>query len=160
MKLKSFFYKKSNDEYVEQKKTQFKIEGLYIILFLLSLNALQGIIRGDASDHVILSIGIIALYSVYYSLRKVFTGLEYPNVASQKRYRKKRKEIVLIWITSFLVFIIANIGDKLFFHQDRNWMDIIGVSSLFIIFLFMIEYFSLKKSYEKNKSLTDDCDNM
>lgn len=156
MKLKSLFYKKSNDEYVEQRKTLFKIEGLYIILILLSLNVLQGIIRGDISDHVLLSVGIITFYSIYYLLRKAFTGVEYPNIASQKRYRKKRREVIVLWITSFLIFMIINIGDKLFFHQDRSWIDIFGISTLFLIILFIIEYFSLKKSYEKNKTLTND----
>jgi len=77
--MKLFQTESSNDEYVEQKKTQFKIEALYIIIGLLSLNILQGFITRNLSDHVLLSIGIVYFFVVYDLLRKVFTGLEYPD---------------------------------------------------------------------------------
>lgn len=143
---------------ISNKKTQFKLEGLYIILILLSINVLQGLIRGDSSDHVIISIGVIAIFSIYYLLRKVFSGIEYPDIATKRRYRKKRQEVSVLWMASFIIFMIANIVHKIFFQQDRSWIDIIAISSLFLIILYFIDYFSLKKSYKKNKSLTDDID--
>src|SRR5690625_5253844 len=106
--MKFFQTESSNDEYVEQKKTQFKIEGLYIILGLLSLNILQGAITGNLSDHVLLSMGIVYFFAVYYLLRKVFTGLEYPDIASEKGYKKKRKEVLKLWLMSFVIFVTLN----------------------------------------------------
>lgn len=143
----------SNDEYVDQKKTQFKIEALYIIIGLLALNILQGIITGNLSDHVLLSIGIVYFFAVYYLLRKVFTGLEYPDVATEKGYKKKRKEVLMLWLTSFVIFVTINIGHKLIFSPEREWIDIIGLSGLFLLFLFLIEYFSVKRSYKKNQEI-------
>lgn len=154
--MKFFQTQSSNDEYVEQRKTQFKLEGLYIILGVLILNILQGIITGNLSDHVFLSFGIVCFFTVYYLLRKVFTGLEYPDVASEKGYRKKRKEVFALWLTTFIIFVSINIGHKLLFSPEREWIDIIGVSGLFLLFLFLIEYFSVKRSYKKNQEIGTD----
>src|SRR5699024_4632406 len=151
--MKLFQTQSSNDEYVDQKKTQFKIEALYIIIGLLSLNILQGFITGNLSDHVLLSIGIVYFFTVYYLLRKVFTGLEYPDIATEKGYKKKRKEVVMLWLTSFVIFVTINIGHKLIFSPEREWIDIIGLSGLFLLFLFLIEYFSVKRSYKKNQDI-------
>ena len=154
--MKWFQTQSSNDEYVEQKKNQFKIEALYIVLGLLTLNILQGIITGNLSDHVLLSIGIVYFFVVYYLLRKVFTGLEYPNIASEKGYKKKRKEVLMSWLTTFIIFVTLNVGHKLLFSPEREWIDIIGVSALFLLFLFLIEYLSVKKSYKKNQEIGSD----
>lgn len=152
-----FQFQSSNDEYVEQRKSQFKIEGLYIILGLLSLNILQGVITGNLADHVLLSIGIVYFFVVYYLLRKVFTGLEYPDVSTEKGYNKKRKEVLMFWLTSFVIFVTINIGHKLLFNPEKEWIDIIGMSGLFLLFLFLIEYFSVNRSFKKNQEIgTDD----
>lgn len=154
--MKLFQTESSNDEYVEQKKTQFKIEALYIIIGLLSLNILQGFITRNLSDHVLLSIGIVYFFIVYYLLRKVFTGLEYPDVATEKGYQKKRKEVLMLWLASFVIFVIINIGHKLLFNPEKEWIDIIGISGLFLLFLFLIQYFSVKRSYKKNQDISGD----
>lgn len=154
--MKLFQMKQSNDEYVDQRKTQFKIEGLYIIIGLLVINILQGIIRGDLADHVLLSIGIVYFFMMYYLLRKVFAGIEHPNIASEKKYKKKRKETIALWLTSFVIFVIVNIGHKLLFSPHREWIDIFGVSALFLLILFLIEYFSVKRSYQKNQEIDDE----
>ena len=154
--MKWFQIQRSNDEYVDQRKTQFKIEGLYIVLGLLTLNILQGIITGNLSDHVLLSIGIVYFFVVYYLLRKVFTGLEYPDIASEKGYKKKRNEILLLWLLTFVTFVTVTIGHKLLFSPEREWIDIIGVSALFLLLLFLIEYLSVKKSYKKNQDIGSD----
>lgn len=154
--MKLFQVQSSNDEYIEQRKTQFKLEALYIILGLLILNIAQGIITGNLSDHVLLSIGIVYFFTVYYLLRKVFTGLEYPDISSEKGYKKKRKEALTLWLTTFVLFVIANIGQKLLFNPEREWIDIIGISALFLLFLFLIEYFSVRRSYKKNQEISSD----
>lgn len=146
----------SNDEYVDQKKNQFKIEALYIIIGLLSLNILQGVITGNLSDHVLLSIGIVYFFTVYYLLRKVFTGLEYPDVATEKGYKKKRKDVLMLWLSTFIIFVTINIGHKLLFSPEREWIDIIGLSGFFLLFLFLLEYFSVKRSYKKNQEIGSD----
>src|SRR5690625_1982257 len=154
--MKFFQLQSSNDEYVAQKKAQFKIEGLYIILGFLILNILRGFITGNLSDHVIVSIGIVYFFIIYYLLRKIFTGLEYPNIATEKGYKKKRKEALISLFASFVIFVILNIGDKLFLKPEREWIDIIGLSALFLLFIFLIEFFSVKSSYKKNQDIGTD----
>lgn len=154
--MKFFQMHRSNDEYVDQKKIQFKIEGLYIILGLLVINILQGVIRGDLADHVLLSIGIVYFFIMYYLLRVVFTGIEHPDIASEKKYKKKRKETIAISLSSFVIFVTLSIAHKLLFSPQREWFDIIGVPLLFLLIWFLFDYFSVKRSYQKNKEINND----
>lgn len=153
----SFFQmNQSNDEYVEQKKVQFKVEGLYIVLGMLIVNILQGFIRGKISDHVLLSLGIVFFFVMYYMLRKALTGVEHPNIASEKRYNKKRKEIIISSLIAFGTFLGGNIIHKLVFSPHREWIDIFAVSALFLVIWFLIDYFSVKRSYQKNQEIDDE----
>lgn len=155
MTIINLFKHNSNDEYVEQKKQQFQLEGLYVIIIILVINSLQGLFRNDISSHVLLSIGILLFLIVYYSLRKIFTGIGYPNIESEKKYQKKMKQIRSFAILAFTIFTVINVSNKLLFNSDQSWIDIIAVSIIFLILLFTFEYFSVKKSYEKNKSMEE-----
>lgn len=144
------------DEYIIQKKNQFKIEGLSIILAVLVINVLQGFIRDAVLSHVILSLLILLFFASYYTLRSIFSGIEYPDVASKNKYKQKRKEVTAYVAIAYIIFLTLSIGDKLIFHPNKEWLDIFGVSTIFLILLFLINYFGVKKSYEKNKDINDD----
>lgn len=55
----------TNDEYVRAQKRKFKIETLYIILLIAGLNVLQGTIRGEFSEHVIVCGILLFIASLY-----------------------------------------------------------------------------------------------
>lgn len=144
------------DEYIVQRKNQFKIEGLYIILGVLCINVIQGFIRDALSSHVILSLLILLFFASYYMIRGAFSGTEYPNVASRNKYKQKRRELTVYTTITYIIFLALSIGDKFFFHPNKEWLDIFAVSTIFLILLLLINYFSVKKSYEKNQDIGDD----
>ncbi|MDT8974718.1 DUF6773 family protein [Paenibacillus sp. chi10] len=158
MKINKWFTSsnQSNDEYVIQKKNKFKIEALYLIIGLLLLNGIRGILMGDYSENVLMSLGIVFFYAIYFMLRYIFTGLEYRDVTTDRGYRKKRREVLMISLSAFGIFFIVTIGQKLLFRPDKPWMDVIGPSVLFLIILAAGNYFSLRRSYAKNKEIFGD----
>jgi hypothetical protein len=157
MGIKSFFLSRiSNDEYVDKKKLQFRLEALYIIIILLAINVLIGVLTGDYSEHVILSAGILFFFVIYTLLRSIFTGLEYPEVAGKRAYKTKRHEVLVYAGVAGIIFLVINIGDKLFFNTDKSWVDIIVISIIFIMVFFVLNYISVRMSYQKNKDIGDD----
>lgn len=157
MSIKSFFQSQvSNDEYVDRKKLQFRLEALYIIIALLAINVLIGIITGDYAGHVLLSAGILFFFATYTLLRYVFTGLEYPEVGSKGAYKNKRREVLVYAVTAGAIFFVLSILQKLFFNSGRSWADIIGVGVIFLILYAILNYLSVKRSYKKNKDIFDD----
>lgn len=152
----NFLQSDSNDEYVDSQKNKFKIETLYIVLLIATVNVIQGFIRNEISDHVILSGALLLIAALYYFLRSAFTGIEHPNIATKKSYRKQRKVVRTSVITMFLIYLILMIGNKLLFHPDLEWFDIFAISIIFIILFFALEMISLKKSYKKNREIVDD----
>src|SRR5690625_7061209 len=88
-------------------------------------------------------------------IRGAFTGTEYPNVASRNKYKQKRRELTVYTTITYIIFLALSIGDKFFFHPNKEWLDIFAVSTIFLILLLLINYFSVKKSYEKNQDIGD-----
>lgn len=157
MSFKSFFQSQvSNDEYVDKKKLQFRLEALYIIIALLAINGLVGILTGNFSGHVLLSIGIVVFFCTYLLLRFTFNGLDHPDVASKNMYKTKRREVLVYTVISAVIFFMINLGYKLFFKSHSSWIDIIGVSIIFLVIFGIWNYISVKKSYRKNKEIFDD----
>lgn len=157
MSIKSFFQSQvSNDEYIDKKKLQFRLEALYIIIALLAINVLIGIITGNYPGHVLLSAGILFFFVMYTLLRSIFTGLEYPEVAGKGTYKTKRHEVLVYAGVAGIIFLAVSIGDKLFVHTDKSWVDIIAISIIFLVLYSILNYISVKKSFQKNKDIFDD----
>src|SRR5699024_911267 len=114
----SFLQAHSNDEYVDSQKNAFKIETLYIVLLVAAVDLLQGLIRGDISDHVILSGILLVIVLLYYTLRSAFSGIEHPNVATKKSYKKQRRIVRKSILTMFVIYVTFSIGNKLLFSPD------------------------------------------
>ncbi len=152
----SFLQANSNDEYVDSQKNKFKIETLYIVLLVAAVDLLQGMIRGEMSEHVILSGILLVIAILYYTLRSTFSGIEHPNVATKKSYKKQRRAVRTSILTMFVMYLTFSIGNKLLFSPDQSWVEIFAISIVFIILFFTLEMVSLKKSYKKNREIVDD----
>nr|WP_277686382.1 hypothetical protein [Bacillus paralicheniformis]WEZ24362.1 hypothetical protein P5637_00440 [Bacillus paralicheniformis] len=83
---------KTGDEYVEKKMTQFFSEAGTIVAAILFLDVIiRGFILGRPSSEYIISAIGFAVYAGWILFRYLLSGFEYPEIASQAAYRKKRK---------------------------------------------------------------------
>ena len=83
---------KIGDEYIEKKMTQFFSEAGTIVAAILCLDMIiRGFILGKpASEYIISAIGF-AVYAGWILLRYLLSGFEYPEIAGQSAYRKKKR---------------------------------------------------------------------
>ena len=148
---------KSGDEYVEKKMNQFFNESGMLLAFLLLLDVIvRGIILDrEPSEYVVSGIGF-GLYACWIIFRYLFSGLEYPDIASKQTYRKKRKEMMAVSITSGFIFLFLTIAFTGIPGHAKEWLDLVMMVFLFVLFYFLINVISLRMSFKKNKDLLDD----
>ncbi|MEN1968680.1 hypothetical protein WMZ97_11480 [Lentibacillus sp. N15] len=146
-----------NDEYREKRLLYFIAEavfilGAFIVVYLL-IGSFTAVINMSADTLGLLSIGFLIMY---ITLRYSFTGIEYPNITTHKRYKREIRSKIFYSINFWIIFVVIYTISKGIPSNLKETLDIVGPGTLAAIFLFILHYFSLKKSYKKNKELLDD----
>lgn len=145
------------DEYREKRFLYFIAEAAFILGVLLFLY----LIIGSFITEMNIPSGMMALFSfgflvTYITLRSTLTGVEYPEIATEKRYKKEKQSKIYSSISFWIIFIIVYILLKGVPSNLEEIFDIVGPATLTALLFFILNYFSLKKSYRKNKDLMDD----
>ncbi|WP_071459389.1 hypothetical protein [Bacillus massilinigeriensis] len=142
-----------DDEYREKKTLYFLSEGSIILLLFLSgvfiINRYIPRLQIDLEFSIFIAIWI---FIGYVFLRYIISGMEYTDISTDGTYKSKLKVIiikscgfVMIFNLVYSVFILPN--------SISEWFEIIAVSIIGGLILFLLDYISLKKSYKKNKVL-------
>ncbi|MFN2746838.1 MULTISPECIES: DUF6773 family protein [Bacillus] len=148
---------KSGDEYVNKSMNQFFSEAGMMIAALLFLDFLiRGLILQRPSSEYLVSGIAFAVYAGWILLRYLLSGLEYPEIASKTAYRKKRKEMLAVSITSGIIFSILTLIFTGIPDGPEEWLDLIVMFVLFTFLYFITNFISLHKSFKKNQDLLDD----
>ena len=139
-----------NDEYKEKKMLYFFSEGgIFLFLCLLLMAAFNRFFSISAGTVLLLS---IAAFLFYILGRYILSGIEYPDVATEADYKKEAKVITNKTIAFVVMFLLLYLVFDLPSGRDE-WMNTIGTISFAGIFMFLIHFVSLKRSYKKNKGL-------
>ena len=139
-----------NDEYKEKKMLYFFAEGgIFLFLCLLSMAAFNSFFPISAGTVLLLS---VSAYLFYMLGRYILSGIEYPDVATEADYKKEAKVITNKTIGFVVIFLLLYLVFDLPSGRDE-WMNTLGVISFAGIFMFLIHFVSLKRSYKKNKEL-------
>ncbi|WP_042220486.1 hypothetical protein [Oceanobacillus manasiensis] len=157
--MKSFLnYLLPDDEYKRTRILYFLGESAVILALGAFIFAALEIFLFDLGefDIAITLFIVFGFIGTYTYMRYIFSGIEFTNVYNQKQYKKERKFRFIAAISSGFVFFIVIFLFNGKPSNTEDWFDIIGPSVFFIIFLFLFDYISLKRSYRKNKELTDD----
>ena len=147
----------SKDEYREKRFLYFVAESVLILGILLSLYLIIDslfVALNVAGDMVaLLSLGFLSTYII---LRSTLTGIEYPEVATLKKYKEERGSKIYGSIRFGLLFLILYGIFEGFPSNLQEVFNIVGPAILVAIFFFVLNYLSLRKSYRKNKELLDN----
>ncbi|MCY8235539.1 DUF3278 domain-containing protein [Priestia endophytica] len=145
-----------NDEYKRNRLVYFLAESSVVLAICLILsfcvNNLFPKLNFDTDFILIINIGI---FIIYLLLRYICSGIEYTNVSTRQEFALQRRNIIVKSITFvivFFVFYLAVIGIP---RVQFSWLEIILTPLIATFFFFLINYFSLKRSYKKNKQLLD-----
>ncbi|MEI3599119.1 MULTISPECIES: hypothetical protein [unclassified Oceanobacillus] len=144
------------DEYKRTRILYFMAETTFLtIVILLVLGLLKYFLNINIDTQFILLIGPFLMMGYSY-FRYIFSGIEHTEVSDKQDYIKRRRKVVkrslLVGVIFFIIILIVK-------GIPGNWedrLDLIALPILFTIFYFLFDYISLKRSYKKNKDLTDD----
>lgn len=139
------------DEYKEKRMLYFFAEGG--ILLFLSLVLMMIGNKYFSLDLEFILLSAIILFILYVFARYIVAGIEYTEVATEMAYKKELR-VILVKSSTFLVgytlLYLLFVGIP---SSQSDWIDLIGVSLCTSIVMFLINYISLKRSYNKNKEL-------
>lgn len=137
-----------DDEYKERKVLFFLAESAVIMFLLLfGLLILQSVMSNFELDPFIALLIPFAASLYYTTIRYMLSGIEFSDVMTEQAFKRKKRLAILESIASFGIFTIAA-----FIFGIRSW-DTVGLAALTAIFLFLMNYISLRRSYRKNKEL-------
>ncbi|MEB1808556.1 MAG: DUF3278 domain-containing protein [Bacillaceae bacterium] len=126
---------------------------LIVLLTLFFLNRLFP--HWNLSVEVGLGISII-VFIFYVASRYMFSGMDYANVTTETSFKLERKKILLRSMTFISLYLLVYMIFIGFPRSAGQWSEILGLV-LLIGFIYSISsYISLKRSYDKNRSLLDE----
>jgi len=148
--LPSDEYKRIKIVYI-MAEASFLTTGILIIFSLININWLKW--ESDGSLIIFLIFSFILFYTF---LRYIFSGIEHTNVYNKNDYSKQRRKSLKSSLRFGVIFFVASFVIKGIPSDLVNAMDIIGPSILAVIFYYLFDYISLKRSFKKNQELLDD----
>lgn len=140
-----------DDEYKEKRMLYFCAEGgILLFLFLILTMILNKFASIDLDFSLLLAIFIFLFYVFG---RYIVAGIEYTEVSTETDYKKELKAIFVKAITFFvgytmLYLILVDTPSSI-----SSWIELIAFLLFVSIVMFLINYISLKRSYNKNKEL-------
>lgn len=79
--------------------------------------------------------------------------MEYGDVATEKAFRKERRVILIRTIGFVVIFLMLYLTIIEFPADWSQWFELLGLLLLVSVVMFITNYISLKRSYQKNKDL-------
>lgn len=147
----------SKDEYREKRFLYFVAESVFILgillFFYLIVDSLFVALNVAGDMMAFLSLGFV---STYILLRSTLTGIEYPEVATPNKYREEKRSKVYGSIRFGILFLILYGILEGFPSNLQEIFNIVGPALLAAFFFFILNYLSLRRSYNKNKDLLDE----
>ncbi|MFC4023954.1 hypothetical protein ACFOUV_09120 [Oceanobacillus longus] len=143
-------YKRMKIVYIMAEAT-FLTTGILMLFSFLNLNWFKWSLDGS-----LIMFLIAAFIMCYTFMRYIFSGIEHTDVSNENDYSTRRRKSLKNSLRFGLIFFVASFVIK---GVPSGWveaMDIIGPSILVIIFHYLFDYISLKRSYKKNKDVIDD----
>lgn len=144
-----------DDEYKRRNMLVYFAEAA--ILQLVAVVALIVISRFEfiPLDSGIVLIGMLFGTIAYIWIRYILSGMEFAEIMTEKAYRRERK-VIVIKSTSFLLIMCVSMSSFYAFGtMSVPLIEGLIVSFIAVLLLFLTNYVSLKRSYQKNRELID-----
>lgn len=144
-----------DDEYKRRNMLVYFAEAA--ILQLVVMIVLLVISRFDPFpiDSVLVLLWMLFGTIAYIWIRYILSGMEFAEIMTEKAYRRERK-VIVIKSTSFLLIMCAGISSLYIFGMmSVPLIEGLMVTFIAALLLFITNYVSLKRSYQKNKELIE-----
>lgn len=140
-----------DDEYKEKRMLYFFAEGgIFLFLFLVLTMILN---RYASIDLDIILLLAISIFLFYVFGRYIVAGIEYTEVSTEADYKKELKATFVKAVTFFIVYTMLYLILVDTPSSISSWIELIASLIFVSLVMFLINYISLKRSYNKNKEL-------
>ncbi|WP_027964662.1 hypothetical protein [Halalkalibacillus halophilus] len=146
-----------DDEYKERKIVYFIAESAVILAVMLFVFVLINnySLYGNSTTGMVALLALFFLIT-YILIRYILSGIEYTEVTDDKKYKKEKNVIRNRSIVSFVLILVLFFVFNGLPSNLVETIDFTGQAFLIALFMFVINYVSLKKSLKKNRELIDD----
>ncbi|MFP7334988.1 hypothetical protein SFC23_16675 [Shouchella clausii] len=147
-----------NDEYKQRKLLNFLAEGFVISIFISVVFILAETIFSLNMDASIALFIPVVVSITYVLIGYVGSGTEFANVAvaTSADFQSERRKIVGSSITFGFIFSLLSILVTGIPKTIGDFLTMAGLGVIAFILMFLLNLFSLHRSYKKNKDLLDD----
>ena len=145
------------DEYKERQMLIFLAEAAVMqVVLILVLMSISQLLIPMTSGFML----VICLFSIilYVGGRYILSGIEYTDINTEEEYKTQVKVLrvksIGFVIIYFILAVIFGVFEMVpFFDSQRDLLEFFVFLAISGVFLFVLEYISLRKSYLKNKDL-------
>jgi hypothetical protein len=144
------------DEHKRTRILYFMAETTFLtVVFLLLFGLMKYILNLHLDTDLLVMISPFLMMAYVY-FRYIFSGIEFTDVANKGEYKKQRHVVVKRSLLFGVVFLIIQFIVKETPTNYVEGIELIALPIIAILFYFLFDYISLKRSYKKNRELTDD----
>lgn len=143
-----------DDEYKRKQILYFMAEAMFLtVSILLVLGLFSYIFNSFLVDSTLLLFLSPFLMTTYVYFRYILAGMEYTEVFRESDYKKQRRQAILRSLIAGAIFTVALLIVKGIPGHIDEAVDVIMLPIFFIVFYFLFELISLKRSIRKNRDL-------
>lgn len=145
------------DEYREQRLLYFIAEAAVILIVLLFLYlVVNSFITELNISGEMMGLLCFTFLVTYTTIRSISSGIEYPEVATEKRFKIEKRAKLFSSIVFGVIFLTIHIVFNGFPTNGKETLDVVAPAVIAALFFYLFQYISLRRSYKKNKELLDD----
>ncbi len=144
-----------DDEYKRRNMFVYFAEAAILQLIAMIVLLVTSRFKPSLIDSEIALLCLLFGTIAYIWIRYILSGMEFAEIMTEKAYRREKKQVMVKSLTYFLVF---NGLILLYYALGKMSVSLIEgliVSSAGALLLFVTNFISLRRSYQKNRELID-----
>lgn len=144
-----------DDEYKRRNMLVYFAEAAILQLIAMIVLLVTSRFKPSLIDSEIALLCLLFGTIAYIWIRYILSGMEFAEIMTEKAYRREKKQVMVKSLTYFLVF---NGLILLYYALGKMSVSLIEgliVSSAGALLLFVTNFISLRRSYQKNRELID-----
>lgn len=144
-----------DDEYKRRNMLVYFAEAAILQLIAIIVLLVTSRFKPSLIDSEIALLCLLFGTIAYIWIRYILSGMEFAEIMTEKAYRREKKQVMVKSLTYFLVF---NGLILLYYALGKMSVSLIEgliVSSAGALLLFVTNFISLRRSYQKNRELID-----
>lgn len=145
--------KKTNKEIIDERivseKHKYGYQAFVLMFFLTTFFLYIAIFRDKSLFEILSLLSILVIPSIYYTIRKVKSGI-YTISSNKNDLKKSKKKAIIEAIMATIVFSLLQI-----FFSNKDMINILLMSLVFCLFYYLANVFFINKSYKKSTEMID-----